>query len=95
MSIFASQFDHARQFTDAYAGGLDEPQWYPPPGAADPPAGWGEGWDTGWELGWEAGPAGEDAAGAWLERGDYTDAGVGGDGDFFYFIDGDSSLTVG
>jgi hypothetical protein len=32
---------------------------------------------------------------AWLDRGDYTDAGVGGDDDFFYFIDGDSSLAIG
>jgi hypothetical protein len=30
-----------------------------------------------------------------MDRGDYTDAGVGGDDDFFYFIDGDSSLAIG
>jgi hypothetical protein len=37
----------------------------------------------------------DDGGAAWMDRGDYTDAGVGGDDDFFYFIDGDSSLTVG
>lgn len=36
-----------------------------------------------------------DQGSAWSDRGDYTDASVGGDGDFFYYIDGDSSLTVG
>lgn len=68
---------------------------------------WGEGWDAGWGDGWgggwDAGHAGRDApapdgsgdaGGAWLERGDYTDAGVGGDGESFYFIDGDSSLML-
>ncbi|GAA2215356.1 hypothetical protein GCM10009850_108230 [Nonomuraea monospora] len=39
-------------------------------------------------------PAVDDGA-AWSHHGDYTDASVGGDGDFFYFIDGDSSLTIG
>ncbi|MFI7697946.1 hypothetical protein [Nonomuraea sp. NPDC049480] len=64
---------------------------------ADWAAGWGDGWDSGWETGAaavtdEPGAAGADA---WSHRGDHTDASVGGDGDFFYFIDGDSSLTIG
>ncbi|MEV0619397.1 hypothetical protein AB0I81_39185 [Nonomuraea sp. NPDC050404] len=65
-------------------------------GAEDAAAGWGEGWDQGWDAG--AVPDSEpvaDDGGAWSHSGDYTDASVGGDGDFFYFIDGDSSLTIG
>jgi hypothetical protein len=57
------------------------------------------GWDTGWDTGAAAGTGAADVSGAegdaWSHRGDYTDASVGGDGDFFYFIDGDSSLTIG
>jgi hypothetical protein len=57
---------------------------------------WGEGWDTGWDA--PAGAGGTMAApegdASWMDRGDYTDAGVGGDGDFFYFIDGDTSATI-
>ncbi|MFB4278850.1 hypothetical protein ACBJ59_26410 [Nonomuraea sp. MTCD27] len=73
--------------------------------ATDPTAtesgGWGEGWDQGWDAGAgaAAGPGAEpvldDGGGAWSHHGDYTGASVGGDGDFFYFIDGDSSLTIG
>ncbi|MEV0382079.1 hypothetical protein [Nonomuraea sp. NPDC050643] len=58
---------------------------------------WGAGWDQGWDAG-AAAPGVEpvaDDGGAWSHHGDYTDASVGGDGDFFYFIDGDSSLTIG
>ncbi|TYB50113.1 hypothetical protein FXF51_57375 [Nonomuraea sp. PA05] len=68
--------------------------------------GWGEGWDQGWDAGAPEGEpvAGDggvvgapvvDDGGAWSHHGDHTDASVGGDGDFFYFIDGDSSLTIG
>jgi hypothetical protein len=69
-------------------------------GAAADAGGWGEGWDAGWDTGTGAGAAGPtDHSGAdggpWLDRGDYTDAGVGGDDGFFYFIDGDSSMTTG
>jgi len=66
--------------------------------SAAPPEAWGEGWEAGWDTGAAGFPAGPDPAaddGAWLDRGDYTGAGVGGDEDFFYFIDGDSSLTIG
>jgi hypothetical protein len=58
---------------------------------------WGDGWDAGWEAGSApaADPSGADDGSAWMDRGDYTDAGVGGDDDFFYFIDGDSSLAIG
>jgi hypothetical protein len=60
---------------------------------------WGAGWDAGWDVAGAgyADPGADHSAGgeAWLDRGDHTDAGVGGDGDFFYFIDGDSSLTIG
>jgi hypothetical protein len=127
MSIFSSQFDRARPFADAYAGGSQDPDWRTPAaaaaligaglvgltaaaalahgeafegagetGAATWDAGWGEGWDAGWGEGY-AGDAGAPEAdgAAWLDRGDYTDAGVGGDHDFFYFIDGDSSLAIG
>ena len=60
---------------------------------------WGAGWDSGWDIA-GAGyvhPGADYSAGgdAWMDRGAHTDAGVGGDGDFFYFIDGDSSLTLG
>ncbi|MGW0801621.1 hypothetical protein [Nonomuraea sp. NPDC002799] len=66
--------------------------------ATEGPAEWGAGWDDGWHA--VAAPpedagAAVDDGGAWSHRGDYTDASVGGDGDFFYFIDGDSSLTIG
>lgn len=70
--------------------------------AGDPPEVGGETWGEGWDSGWDTGTAGAadagtgDAdAGAWMDRGDYTDAGVGGDDDFFYFVDGDSSLAIG
>ena len=66
-------------------------------GAAETGAAWGEGWESGWTGGYAGGVLSDPAADgdAWMDRGDYTDAGVGGDGDFFYFIDGDSSLTLG
>jgi hypothetical protein len=141
MSIFSSQFDRARPFADAYAGGSQDPDWRTPAAAtalvgaglvgltaaaaltdgsaADPAAAgeatapeafegagetgaatWDAGWDEGWDTGWGEGYAGDACApeadgAAWLDRGDYTDAGVGGDNDFFYFIDGDSSLAIG
>jgi hypothetical protein len=130
MSIFTSQFDHARGYSGAYAGSSGDPTWRTPAAVAaaaggavvaaavatealagadpEPPeaaggGGWGEGWGDGWEQGWDAGGlpdgvpgvADDDGGAAWMDRGDYTDAGVGGDDDFFYFIDGDSSLTVG
>jgi hypothetical protein len=139
MSIFTSQFDHARGYSGAYAGSTGDPTWRTPAAVAaaaggavvaaavaaealaaealaagalagadpEPPEaaggdGWGEGWGDGWDQGWDAGgfPDGvpevaDDGGAAWMDRGDYTDAGVGGDEDFFYFIDGDSSLTVG
>src|SRR5688500_13940407 len=67
----------------------------PDAGATEPSA-WGEGWDAGWDA--EAAvPLAEqptDDGSAWMHRGEYADAGVGGDGDTFYFIDGDSSLIV-
>jgi transcription elongation factor len=110
MSIFRSQFDRARPYAQAYAGDSGDPSWRTPALAAAAVAGAGvvaiaaagetePGWGDGWDAGWEA-PAvdpggGSDDGSAWLDRGDYTDAGVGGDDDFFYFIDGDSSLAVG
>jgi hypothetical protein len=74
----------------------------PDPGLTGQPADWAAGWGEGWGEGWESGTATagdesarSDAGGeAWSHRGDYTDASVGGDGDSFYFIDGDSSLTT-
>lgn len=60
---------------------------------ADSSPGWGENWDAGWEAP-EPGELGDAGGGAWTDRGDYTDAGVGGDGESFYFIDGDSSLMI-
>lgn len=56
--------------------------------------GWGDGWDAGWEAHTPE-PVAGDSGDAWSHRGDYTDASVGGDDGFFYFIDGDSSLTLG
>jgi hypothetical protein len=44
---------------------------------------------------WDTPAAPADQEPAWSHTGDYTDASVGGDGDFFYHIDGDSSLTIG
>jgi hypothetical protein len=136
MSIFTSQFDGARQLSQAYAGDTHETRFWTPAaitvaagvgiaalvavdsasdtdlddGTLTGPddshasaAGWGDGWGDGWDTGWDtldaAQPAtaeGTDPNGeAWAHRGDYTDASVGGDGDFFYFIDGDTSLTIG
>jgi hypothetical protein len=68
--------------------------------AAGAEAATGDDWGEGWDAGWDSSSAGAgDYSGAddasWMDRGDYTDAGVGGDDDFFYFIDGDSSLTIG
>lgn len=59
--------------------------------------GWEDAWDAGWDASWAPGfdPSGDELAADWSHHGDYTDAGVGGDEDFFYFIDGDSSLTIG
>jgi len=34
MSIFSSQFDRARPFADAYAGGSQDPDWRTPAAAA-------------------------------------------------------------
>lgn len=66
----------------------------------DAPAAWGDGWDTGWDTGGDpfaGGVTDYAAAGGdpWMDRGEYTGAGVGGDDDFFYFVDGDSSLAIG
>ena len=138
MAVLRSQFERARGFADAYAGGADDNRWRTPVAAAaavggglaavvgvaavgaladaaldaaagevaaGAPAGeaaaglatdgWGEGWDSGWGEAYAAADPGYAAdGGAWSHRGDYTDASVGGDGDFFYFIDGDSSLTI-
>jgi hypothetical protein len=69
-------------------------------------AGWGEGWDTGWDGGGnDVSATGEDTdlhgaddgadGGAWSYHSDTTDASIGGDGDFFYFTDGDTSYTSG
>ncbi|GAA3573887.1 hypothetical protein GCM10022419_063650 [Nonomuraea rosea] len=61
---------------------------------------WGAGWDEGWGTGpaadddSQAAPGGDDG-GAWSYHSDYTGASVGGDGDFFYFVDGDTSYTIG
>lgn len=60
--------------------------------------GWEAAWDSGWDAGWSAPgqiPVSPEPGGDWSHRGDYTDAGVGGGEDFFYFIDGDSSLAIG
>jgi hypothetical protein len=135
MSIFRSQFDRARSYTETYAGDARDSTWRSPTviaaligggaavaaavipivagndpapagekapaGEGDPGAGdqgnWGEGWDAGWDAGGAGGttPAADDGGASWMDRGEYTDAGVGGDGDFFYYIDGDSSAAVG
>jgi hypothetical protein len=60
----------------------------------DAPAAWGEGWDAGWDTSAPPAEQSTDDGSAWMHRGEYTDAGVGGDGDSFYFIDGDASLIV-
>ena len=39
-------------------------------------------------------PLSADAGEAWLHRGYYTDISVGGDGQSFYLIDSDTSLTI-
>ncbi|UBU14862.1 hypothetical protein [Nonomuraea gerenzanensis] len=106
MGLFTSQFEGVRGESRAYAGEVGESRfWLPAAAAAGVVAGgavvmggepeeWGDGWEQGWEVGV---PAGEPVVSeeAWSDRGEYTDASVGGDGDFFYFIDGDSSVTVG
>lgn len=57
--------------------------------------GWGVGWDAGWGEAYVSTDTSYSADGGdWSHRGDYTDASVGGSDDFFYFIDGDSSLTI-
>jgi hypothetical protein len=131
MSVFKSQFDRARPYTEEHAGDARDPVWRSPAvigavvgggaavaaamipvvagddkaAAAEPPAeqsagdqgAWGEGWEAGWESpasGASGPPASGDGNASWMDRGEYTDAGVGGDEDFFYFIDGDSSATV-
>jgi hypothetical protein len=145
MSVFRSQFDRARSYTEAYAGDARDSAWRSPtviaaligggaamaaaavpvvagdakeaageqdPAGEEGPAGgktaagdespgdqstWGEGWEAGWDA--PAGSAGgtlaaDDGSGSWMDRGEYTDAGAGGDEDFFYFIDGDTSAVV-
>jgi hypothetical protein len=68
--------------------------------------GWGEDWDTSWDGGAPAAEetggdtvsatdSGSDDGGAWSYNPDYTGASIGGDGDFFYFTDGDVSYTIG
>ncbi|MFC4115280.1 hypothetical protein [Nonomuraea zeae] len=79
----------------------------PGEGTAD----WGAGWDEGWgagpvaddsqaasgggDDGSQAAPGSGDDGGAWSYHSDYTGASIGGDGDFFYFTDGDTSYTIG
>jgi hypothetical protein len=106
MPLFSSQFDRARGYSDAYVGPPGDASWRVPAAVAAAGVGalaltaaaveadgtWGDGWDTGWEAPAPEAPA--DDGSAWMDRGDYTDAGVGGDDDFFYFIDGDTSLTI-
>ena len=102
MSVFASQFDRARPYSAAYTGAVDDSGWRTPLAAAALVAGvglavvaaveaasWGDGWDSGWDAPSPEVPSGDDSA--WSHHGDYTDAHVGGDDGFFYFIDGDSS----
>jgi hypothetical protein len=82
---------------DAEGAGAGEGPEGEAAGAEPAHAGWGDGWDAGWDVpGADASDPGAGTGGdeAWMHRGDVTDAGVGGDGDFVYFIDGDSSATV-
>jgi hypothetical protein len=133
MSIFRSQFERARAYSDELAGDARDPAWRSPtviaavvgggaavaaaaipvvaggddkPQPSEKPAGgeenppgeqaaWGEGWDAGWEAPASPAPAAADGGSSWMDRGEYTDAGVGGDEDFFYFVDGDSSAAFG
>lgn len=133
MTIFSSQFDRARQSTEAYAGETKDTRFRTPAKVALAGAGaaaaalvaadlaaadaadasadateWGEGWDTGWDAGAgtgtgdataeataESADAGGGDGGAWSYNPDYTGASIGGDGDFFYFTDGDVSYTIG
>ncbi|SEG64203.1 hypothetical protein SAMN05444920_103655 [Nonomuraea solani] len=101
MSIFTSQFDRARETARAYTGEASETRFWIPAAiavavtsAAVATESWGDGWDQGWEAPAAPEPVADDG-GAWSHHGDYTDASVGGDEDFLYFIDGDSSLTIG
>ncbi|NAS26846.1 hypothetical protein GT755_34910 [Herbidospora sp. NEAU-GS84] len=96
MSLFASQFDRARRLSAAYAGEPGETRFWTPAtvgvaaglgAAAVVAADWG---DVAPE---DPGQGGDD--GPWSVHSDWSDASIGGDGDFMYFSDGDVSFTVG
>jgi hypothetical protein len=125
MSIFTSQFDRARQYSQAYTGDTGETRFWTPATITVAVAGAGAAAlaaadlaaadsspsdDTGWGddgNGTDTSPTGEthdpgtgdaDHGGhddAWSVHSDWTDASVGGEGDFLYFSDGDVSFTVG
>lgn len=108
MSIFTSQFDRARRYSEEYAGGSGEARFWTPAaiaagvgvaGAALLIAASGDDAATGDDAWGEAAPPPADDAGTqdgpWSVHSDWTDASVGGDGDFMYFSDGDTSFTVG
>ncbi|TKK85262.1 hypothetical protein FDA94_26715 [Herbidospora galbida] len=101
MSLFSSQFDRARRLSATYAGEPGETRFWTPATvgvaaglgaaalvAADPDqtAAFGGDGDSG-------GNSGDD--GPWSVHSDWSDASIGGDGDFMYFSDGDVSFTVG
>nr|WP_062339672.1 hypothetical protein [Herbidospora sakaeratensis] len=98
MSLFSSQFDRARRLSAAYAGEPGETRFWTPAtiGAA---AGLGAAVilavdpDQTAAFGGDGGHGGDD--GPWSVHSDWSDASIGGDGDFMYFSDGDVSFTVG
>lgn len=96
MTLFSSQFDRARRLSAAYAGEPGETRFWTPAtvgvaaglgAAAVVAADWG---DVASE---DHGQSGD--GGPWSVHSDWSDASVGGDGDFMYFSDGDVSFTVG
>ncbi|WP_066372175.1 hypothetical protein [Herbidospora mongoliensis] len=109
MTLFTSQFDRARRFSAAYAGEPGDTRFWTPAtigvaaglGAAALIAADAGGWgdvpadpDQTATFGGGGGDDGQDG-GPWSVHSDWSDASVGGDGDFMYFSDGDVSFTVG
>lgn len=96
MALFSSQFDQARRFSAAYAGEPGETRFWTP-ATVGVVAGLGAAAVIAADPDQTATFGGGDAQddGPWSVHSDWSDASIGGDGDFMYFSDGDVSFTVG
>ncbi len=96
MTLFSSQFDRARRFSAAYVGEPGETRFWTPATVVGVAAGLGAAALIAADPDQTATFGGEAPGdGPWSVHSDWSDASIGGDGDFMYFSDGDVSFTVG